>query len=430
VSHYSSRPWLSLISLFVVLLSCGWQPCRAEDNSTGVISPKGKLLLMGGAERDDNHVLWTELVRLAGGKGARVAVFPTANIHPEQSGMAVADHLRTLGLDPFVVPAAAVPGKVDFRKIVSDPQWVDRVRQADAVFLASGSQIRYRQVLVDESGKSTPLLDAIRHLYERGGLVAGTSAGTAVMSRVMYVHADYALPILLHGARQGKELDDGFGLVPGNWFIDQHCLVRGRFARALVAMQTCEIPFGLGIDEDTAVVIEEGHTARVLGYRGAVVLDLSNATQSHTSGGRFNLQKAKLSFLSHGDQIDLVTREISLAPEKQPHDKIDPSQPGFKPYYEKRLFYNDVLGNMALVDLMYKLVDSPHDEAIGLAFDGIAARHGDTPGFEFRFYRGRDTVSWDSHHARGDSHTVKNMYLDIRPITIRGPLYDVPEEER
>ena len=250
------------------------------------------------------------------------------------------------------------------------------------------------------------------------------------MSRVMYVNADFVLPILLNGARKGRELDEGFGLVPGDWFIDQHCLVRGRFARALVAMQSCEIPYCLGIDEDTAVVIEEGRTARVLGYRGAVVLDLSNSTRNQTAGGRFNLRKAKLSFLSHGDQIDLETREITVAPDKHSQDKIDPSRPDFKPYYEQRLFYNDVLGNTTLLDLMYKLVDSPHDEAIGLAFDGMAARRGDTPGFEFRFYRGRDTVSWDAHHTRGDSHTVKNVYLDIRPITIRGPLYDVAEETR
>ena len=107
-----------------------------------------------------------------------------------------------------------------------------------------------------------------------------------------------------------------------------------------------------------------------------------------------------------------------------PADQIDPRKPGFEPYFERRIFINDILGNMALVDLMYKLVDSPHDEAIGVAYDGSAAHRGETPGFEFRFHRGQDTVSWDSHRAHGDAHTVKNIYLDIRPITIRGPLYE------
>lgn len=416
--------------LFLVLCftSCAAPPCRADDDAAARALPKGKLLLIGGSERDDNHLMWDELVRLAGGKGARVAVFPTADLHPERSGAAVSEHLRSLGLDPFVVPAFAVAGKDAYRKVVGDPAWVERVREAQAVYLSSGSQMRYRHVLVDERGQDTPLLEAIRDVYRRGGFIIGTSAGASVLSRVMYINADHVLPILLHGARPGKELDDGFGLVPHDWFIDQHCLVRGRFARDLVAMQAHDIPFGLGIDEDTAVVIENGRTARVIGYRGAVVVDLSKATHERHAG-RFNLQKARLSFLSHGDQIDLATREVRVAPEKPPEDKIDPRHPGFKPYYEKRIFVNDILGNTALVDLMYKLVDSPHDEAIGLAFDGFAARAGDTPGFEFRFYRGKDTVSWDTHHARGDTHTVLNVYLDVRPITIRGPLYDVGGEK-
>jgi cyanophycinase len=188
-------------------------------------------------------------------------------------------------------------------------------------------------------------------------------------------------------------------------------------------MQTTSTPFGLGIDEDTALVIEQGRTARVAGYRGAIVLDLSQATHD-AKLGRFNLRKARLSYLSHGDQIDLATRAVTVDAEKTPHDMVDPRKPGFQPYFEHRLFVNDILGNMAVVDLMYKLVDSPYDEAFGLAFDGIAARRGEAPGFEFRFYRGEDTVSWDSHRTHGDSHTVKNIYLDIRPITMRGPLYD------
>jgi cyanophycinase len=410
----------------LALLGCLvlWLPrlCLAENGPQSVQPPKGRLMLMGGAERVDNPVLWAELVRLAGGKGARVAVFPTASRDPARSGAALAAHLRSLGLDAFVVPAA-VPGSSDFPSIVADPQWVARVREADAVFLGAGMQSRYRQALFDHQGHDTPLLEAIRHVHQRGGLVAGTSAGAAIMSRVMFINADFVLPTMLHGTRKGQELDDGFGLVPGEWFIDQHCLVRGRFARALVAMQTTATPSGLGIDEDTALVIEQDRTARVVGYRGAIVLDLSQATQD-AKLGKFNLRKARLSYLSHGDQIDLATRAVTVDAEKTPHDMVDPRKPGFQPYFEHRLFVNDILGNMAVVDLMYKLVDSPHDEAFGLAFDGIAARRGETPGFEFRFYRGNDTVSWDAHRTHGDSHTVKNVYLDIRPITIRGPLYE------
>lgn len=407
-----------LISLFLLT-----SPCRAENDANSDRAPLGRLMLLGGSERGDNLALWSELARLAGGKGAKVAVFPTGSRNPERSGAAHSKNLESLGLDPFVVPAVVTTDRAEQHVVANDKQWVERVRQADAVFLSGGNQARYRQALIDEQDRDTPLLEAIRHVYRRGGLIAGTSAGAAIMSRVMYVDADFVLPVMLHGAHRGKELAEGFGLVPQDWFIDQHCLVRGRFARALVAMQSIETPFGLGIDENTAVVIEQGKTARVVGFRGMVVLDLSESTKDSTAA-KFNLKKARLSFLSHGDQVDLATRVVTVDPEKAAQGMVDPRKAGFDPFYKKQQFFNDMLGNLALVDLMYKLVDSPHDEAIGLAFDGSAARRGDTEGFEFRFYRGPDTVSWDVHRPHGDSHTVKNVYLDIRPITIHGPLYE------
>lgn len=220
--------------------------------------PRGTLMLIGGSERDSNELLWSELARLAGGKGKSVAVFPTASSYPQRTGDLFAAHLRTLGLDPFVVPASRLLADVDDRQVVRDPEWVNRVKHADAVFLAGGEQARYRKVLVGEDGAETPLLQAIRHVYQRGGLVAGTSAGTAVMSRIMFIDAEQILPVLQHGARMGREVDRGLGFLPADWFVDQHFLTRGRFGRSLVAMQTYGFPYGLGIDEDTAPVIERG----------------------------------------------------------------------------------------------------------------------------------------------------------------------------
>jgi cyanophycinase len=385
-------------------------------------APRGSLMLIGGSERDSNELLWSELARLAGGRGGTVAVFATASSFPERTGRLFAAHLRTLGLDPFVVPASPLLTGVDHRQIVRDPEWIDRVKHADAVFLAGGEQARYREVLVDDDGAETPLLQAIRHVYQRGGLVAGTSAGTAVMSRVMFIDAEQILPVLQHGARMGREVDRGLGFLPADWFVDQHFLTRGRFGRSLVAMQTYSFPYGLGIDEDTALVIEQGQRARVVGYRGVVVMDASAAVID-SDEPRFNTGNVLLHYLSHGDTLDLRGRQVDVAPQKRDEHRIDPQAPGFKAYYQHKQFSNDVFGNTQLLDLMYKLVDSPHDEALGLAFDGAAAREGSTPGFEFRFRRGPGTVSWDSPEAIGDPYTVLNIRLDIRPITIQGPLY-------
>jgi cyanophycinase len=121
----------------------------------------------------------------------------------------------------------------------------------------------------------------------------------------------------------------------------------------------------------------------------------------------------------------LVTREVTPGIEKKPEFLIDPAAPGFRPYYKNRQFYNDIFANTMLLEVMYKLVDSPYEEAIGLSFDGAAARtQAETPGFEFRFHRTHESKSWDSPTAVADAYTVLNIMLDVRPITIRGPLYE------
>ncbi|MDZ4687888.1 MAG: cyanophycinase [Planctomycetaceae bacterium] len=393
-------------------------PLTAEDE------PRGALLLIGGSERDDNRLLWDEFVRLAGGPGASVAVFATASSNPERTGRLYVEFFAKLGLKAALVPLSARLDGGDVQRQARDPQLVERVRAANAVFLAGGDQRRYRQALVVADGANTPMLDAIWHVYRNGGLVSGTSAGMAVMSRVMYADAEFNLPVMLHGATLGREADVGLGFVPADWFVDQHFLTRGRFARTLVAMRQYEFPFGLGIDEDTGVVFERGHMARVVGYRGATIVDASAATTDPLEP-RFNVRNVRLTYLSHGDSIDLKTRQVGIGLEKVAEFKVDPFAPDFQPYYLTKQFYNDMVANTMLLEVMYKLVDSPHDDATGLVFDGAAAKtQPTTPGFEFTFRRNRETVAWASPTAPGDAHTVLNVFLDIRPITIRGPLYE------
>src|SRR5262249_1347649 len=114
------------------LLLCLSQVCRAESGLPRVEPPKGRLFLMGGAERADNPVVWPELVRLAGGKGARIAIFATGSRNPERSGAALAEQLRDLGLDPFVVPVAraTASGTSSDRSPTTDAPWVQRLRPA------------------------------------------------------------------------------------------------------------------------------------------------------------------------------------------------------------------------------------------------------------------------------------------------------------
>lgn len=385
------------------------------------LTPRGKLVIMGGSERFDNVVIWSEIVRLAGGDGARIAVFPTASSNPQVDGDDVVRVLNELGANAFVVPVAVRGLSTPCAEAVVDPVLLQAVRESQGVFFVGGSQSRIRQALIDEEGQHTPMLDAIWEVHRQGGVIAGTSAGAAVMSRIMYRNARSVLATMIHGVTMGKELDQGLGFLDPAWFVEQHCLVRGRFARSLVAMHDQGFSYGVGVDEDTALVVD-GDEARVIGYRGALIMDLSDAQSDDEIVG-FNLRNVRLTYLDRGDAIDLKTRVVTPSKEKAADRRIDPRAPDFRPHYRNRIFFNDILGNMALYDLMRQLVDNQHDEAYGLAFDGAAARQGSTPGFEFRFYRSDDTMGWETEAFGGDDYTIVNIHVDVTPITIQGPLY-------
>lgn len=384
---------------------------------------KGSLLIVGGSERFDNEKIWDEFLELAGGSGARIAVIPTASDYPRKNGTDLVDHLNEMGAEAFLVPVAEEDFEIDVDDAVRDEKLVDQVRKAQGVFFIGGDQARIRDAFLTKDALPTPMLKAIREMHREGGVVGGSSAGAAIMSRIMYRDAYNVLGTMLRGVKFGFETDHGLGFLPRDWFVDQHFLVRGRLARSLVAMKTHGFPYGVGIDEDTALVVAGDGEARVVGYRGVVVMDLTDSTSDPAVEG-FNLKNARLSYLGHGDTINLRTREITPSEEKLDDRRIDPSDPEFQPYFQGRLFFNDILGNSAILDMLSKLIDNRYDEGHGLAFDGPSARIGPTPGFEFRFYREKDSLGWNTEAGGSDEYTVLNIHLDVRPITIKGPLYD------
>ncbi len=375
-----------------MLRTCTLAVCIAAAVATsGRAETKGSLVIGGGAIRFDDAQVWSQIVDLAGGRGAKIAIFPTASGNPQLVGDRLIETFKKAGAEAFLVPVAMKNIGVDYHQVIVDPQWIERVRSAGGVYFTGGEQDRIVRALRTAEGQNTPLLDAVWDVYRRGGVVAGSSAGAAVMSRVMYRDAEFVLPTLQHGVTMGKEIGPGLGFIGNSWFVEQHCLTRGRFARALVVMQSQGFKFGVGVDENTALVIRGGKELKVIGYKGAVVLDLSQASRDPAVKA-FNLKNVRLTYLDRGDKIDLETLQVTPSPEKADGIVLNAESPDFHPFYDRMLFTNDVLGNTTLIDVLTKLMDNKQSEAIGLAFDGFFAKTQATQGFEFRFYRARIAV--------------------------------------
>lgn len=159
--------------------------------------------------------------------------------------------------------------------------------------------------------------------FRAGAVVAGTSAGAAIMPPVMIAggaSADALANGTVHGDAAGDDGPEGVLLEPGMGFyqgavVDQHFLARGRIGRLLVAaVAGTEGGVGLGIDENTAVVVD-GARARVVGASGVILVDARSAQDTGTGQGA---REVPVHLLGAGDGLDLETLRVTAAPGKEP----------------------------------------------------------------------------------------------------------------
>lgn len=406
-----------LLSLFVSVVT----PLSALAERAEEVRP-GTAIAIGGALKIDNHAVWSRIVQEAGGAGSRFAVLATAAENPQRSGERIAKALQQAGaVAEFIPVSPRLPEQLLLR---DDAELAARVAAMQGVFFSGGAQ----ELIVDTlrpGGRETRLLQAVRQVLARGGVVAGTSAGAAIMSDWMFRDAQNALAVLKGALREGKEIDRGLGFAGPALFVDQHFLKRGRIGRLLPVMQAKGYRWGLGVEEDSAALIR-GEQIEVIGARGALLVDLREA-QAAPQHGAFGLRGARLSFLDRGDRFDLGNGEL-LPAEAKRAGRIDPNAAGFKPYFRSAGFFPDLLGDNAIVHAMAQLVDSPDRELHGLAFDGRRLRGGDASdesqlGFEFRLYKGVDTLGWFTGAWGGEDYSLHRVLLDVRPVRMAQPLY-------
>ena len=356
---------------------------------------------------------------------------------PDRTAKRLQRTLEHYGAKAEIIPVAPRLKDVDWRSARDDPKLIERVAAMDAVFFSGGSQGLIVDTLRPE-GQDSAMLSAIRRVHARGGVLAGTSAGAAIMSAWMFRDAPSNLAVLKGQLREGQEIDRGLGFIGGDLFIDQHFLRRGRIGRLLPAMRSKGYRWGLGIEEDTAAIFW-GSQVEVVGARGALLVDLNQAEHDDRLGP-FNLRGVRLSFLDRGDRHDLANGVSTPSTHKLSDQRIDPNAADFKPYFDKSGFYADMLGDNVIVRAMVQLVDGPQRELRGLAFNGEGLQNvAPTPpgrrlpaaraptleemGFEFRLYVLPETLAYYTGALGGEDYTVLRVGLDVIPVRMNAPLY-------
>ena len=260
-------------------------------------SRPGLLIAIGGAEdRVDEHLILRSFLEAAGGPESRIVVLATAS-QVAETGEIYTDLFQDLGagdvemLEVFTRREALAAGTGAFEQLAG----------ATGLFLTGGNQIRLSSVL-----GGTELAAAIRRRHAEGLVVAGTSAGASLLSAHMIALGEGgATP-----RRRLVHLAPGLGLVP-DMVIDQHFRRRDRLGRLLTALSYNPRPLGVGIDEDTAAVIDPARF-RVVGSGAVTVVDASGLTytDSHAvrHGEPISMHGLALHLLTAGCSFDLRHR--------------------------------------------------------------------------------------------------------------------------
>jgi cyanophycinase len=381
-------------------------------------SRAGTLIAIGGALKPGSDAVWQRVVDEAGGAGARIAVFPTAAYEPERAAAQIVTALERCGARAQVVPLAPHLGGVALPVVLNDPAQIARVAASQAVFFSGGAQ-EYIVDTLQPGGEPTAMLQAIQGVFDAGGVIAGTSAGAAVMSRMMFRDAMDNLAVLKGLWRAGQEYDRGLGFIGAGVLIDQHFLKRGRIGRMLPALHALGCTLGLGVDENAAIVVR-GTQLEVIGGSGAVLVDLQHATHDPALPA-FNLRGARLSYLDHGDRHDLATGETTPSERKRHLPRLDPAAAGFRPGQPIERYFLDILGAGGILGAMTQLLDGAATEVRGLAYRAQPASAEGLPdlGFEFRLYRAPGLTGWRD----GEDYTVLGAQLDVIPVRMANPLY-------
>jgi cyanophycinase len=256
----------------------------------------GKLLVIGGAESHDAgaDAILERFVLLAGGPEAHLVVIATASESPEQREKEYADVFRRLGA------GHVAPLRLDNREDSNSARAVAAIDHATGVFFTGGDQLRIATVVGGSKADS-----ALHARLADGMVLAGTSAGAAMMSNTMIIGGSNA-SVSTDSVRTGP----GMEFLPGV-LIDMHFAQRGRLNRLLSAIAMFPHELGLGIDENTAILVE-GDVFEVLGAGTVTVIDagLASAISAPLAdeGGPIALCGAQLHVLPAGWRFHLTER--------------------------------------------------------------------------------------------------------------------------
>lgn len=264
--------------------------------------PSGSLLIVGGG--DTPMAVQERFVELAGGSGtARVAVFPMASTEfDEEAGEVIAD-LRKLGVEAELL--------LFTDEELEGDAVAQRLADYSGYWFIGGDQSRLADAL-----RETPVLEVLHQRYMDGAVIGGTSAGASVMSSIMLtgrlkVPDDAEEAEMQNIARGVMDMSIGFGFIKGA-IVDQHFMGRARYNRLISAVLDHPLMLGVGIDEETALLVRPDGLWEVLGNNYVKIFDAYRALIIDDDGPMAKASDIRMHVLPEGSTFNSRSRKVSF----------------------------------------------------------------------------------------------------------------------
>src|ERR671910_2674492 len=272
-------------------------PGAARASRAKPSAAQGTLIIIGGHEEREGEAVILRAVadRVKGGK---LVLATLGTSEPEETYQEYRRAFSALGVKQMV--HLDVPDRED---LLRNPR-PEIMEGASVVFFTGGGQLR----ITTQFG-GTRLCEQIQEFYRQGGTIAGTSAGASVMSDTMLVSGDADSS---HRVGANLLMAPGLGYIK-DVIIDQHFAERGRIGRLLGAVAQNPRFLGVGLDENTAIVVERESRLKVLGEGAVYIVDGRQVTCTNMTDEdqdrTLSIFNVRLHVLSQGDEFDLWTRE-------------------------------------------------------------------------------------------------------------------------
>ena len=262
-----------------------------------VTNIKESLIIIGGAEdkKGEKRIL-EEVCEHIEKESELLLIATVATEKPVEVGNEYSSIFHNMGVDNIGIL------NVESREDALKAENIELIEKASLIFFTGGDQLRITSIL-----GGTPLYSSMRRKYTEGCVFVGTSAGASVMSDTMIVKGmDDESP-----RKCTLKMAPGLGLINGV-IIDQHFAQRGRVGRLLVGVAENPEVLGVGIDEDTSIILNKDNVLRVLGSGAVYIIDGSNISDTNVSeqhqDDMLSIFDVKMHVLKNGDKYDLKTR--------------------------------------------------------------------------------------------------------------------------